>query len=189
MPIKNKTMALIRIRKTPYSGLKAFLQDVFYKDETGVLAEKALELLKIAYAEPFKSSDWKKLVSKLFNVSECTSTDERVLDEICLKHLGFHRMDINASKNKLRGKKAYQELMNKSKAGAIKLSEDELSVLKKVNEWNRAVASYYSILNKLKALGFIEKKEGYYCKSERFKNRFTQVIDLMHGFENELKKM
>lgn len=181
MPIKNKTMALIRLRKTPYSGLLSFLQDVFYRDVTGVLAEKALELLKMIYKEDVKASDWKKVIGSLFSVSESTSSDESMLDKVCFEYLGFHRMDVEASKHKLRGRKAYQELMEKNN----KLSDGELSVLKKVNEWNKAVTSYYSILNKLKALGFIEKKEGCYCKSQKFKNRFTQVIDLMSGFENE----
>ena len=186
MPIKNKTMALIRLRKTPYSGLLSFLQDVFYRDVTGVLADKALKLLKRIYKEDVKASDWRVIISELFNVSYSTSADESVLDEVCFNHLGFHRMDVEASKHKLRGRKVYQGLIEKDKAGVIKLSDRELSVLKKVNGWNKAVTSYYSVLNKLKALGFIEKKDKYYSKSQKFKNRFTQVIDLMSGFENEL---
>ena len=120
MPIKNKTMALIRLRKTPYSGLLSFLQDVFYRDVTGVLAEKALELLKIICKEDVKASDWRKMVGGLFNVSDSTSADESVLDKVCFNHLGFHRMDVEASKHKLRGRKAYQELMDKDKAEMIK---------------------------------------------------------------------
>lgn len=179
MSLKNKTMALIRLRKTPYSGLLSFLQDVFYKKDE--LAEQALKLLRRVYEKEFKASDWNKLISELFSVEEPSKSDERVIDKAVKKHLGFHRENLRASKYKLRGKKAYKKLLEKDG-----VSDEVRVVLKKVSDWNSAVASYYSILNKLKALGLIEKSGGVYVKSEKFKRRFSQVLSLVEGFENEI---
>jgi len=181
MPLKNKTMALIRLRKTPYSGLLSFFQDLFYKQED--LSSKALELLGFIYENGFKASDWKEMIQQLFKVNQPTIADERVIDEACFKYLGFHREDLQASKAKLRGRKAYKKLLDQSN-----VADDVKVVLKKVSNWNSAVTSYYSILNKLKALGFVEKNEGVYVKSDKFKRRFNQVLGLLEGFENEVKQ-
>jgi hypothetical protein len=181
MPIKNKTMALIRVRRTPYSGLLSFFQDVFFKQEG--LALKALEILKIIYSHEVKAEDWNKLITRVFNVDLLSKDEELIIDEACIKYLGFHREDINFSKARLRGKKAYKELLIREN---IEPSIKE--VLLKYSKWNSAVTSYYSIINKLKALGLIDKTNGYYNKSEKFKNRLTQVTDLLNGFENETKQ-
>jgi hypothetical protein len=179
MALTKKTMALIRLRKTPYSGLLSFLQDVFYKQE--LLADKALNLLKIIYQEGFDASDWKKIVKLLFSVKEPTQADDGVIDKACIDHLGFHRQNIRASKTKLRGKKVYKKLLDNEKV------PDEVKVvLKRVSSWNSAVTSYYSILNKLKALGLVEKASGAYVKSEKFKRRLSQVLSLIEGFETEV---
>jgi len=179
MPLKNKTMALIRLRKTPYSGLHSFFQDVFYKQDA--FASKALTFLKIIYKDNVKATDWKSSIKKLFDVNAPTIADERVIDEACFKYLGFHREDIKASKARLRGKKAYKNLLERND-----LPSNMRKVLKKVSQWNSAVTSYYSILNKLKALGFIEKNSGVYVKSDKFKRRFSQVLSMIEGFENEI---
>lgn len=179
MPLKNKTMALIRLRKTPYSGLLSFLQDVFYKKDE--LAGSALKFLRRVYEGEVKASDWKKVIRELFGVEELSESDEQVIDQAVVKHLGFHRQNLKASKYRLRGKKVYKKLLEKDG-----VSEEVRVVLKKVTDWNSAVTSYYSILNKLKALGLIEKSEGFYVKSEKFKRRFSQVLSLVEGFENEV---
>jgi hypothetical protein len=181
MPIKNKTMALIRLRKTPYSSLLSFLKDVFYKQED--LADKALAFLGFIYQQEFKASDWSKMIEHLFEVKQPSSADDRVIDEACFKYLGFHRENINASKARLRGKKAYMKLLE-----SPEVDDGVKSVLKRVSDWNGAVASYYSVINKLKALGLVEKNQGYYVSSDKFKRRFSQVLGLLEGFETEVKQ-
>lgn len=180
MPLKNKSMALVRIRRTPYSGLLSFLQDVFFKQES--LAEKAISLLRIIYNGDIKTAEWRRLVKELFIVEELTSSDERVIDDACIKYLGLNRMDVTASKAKLRGRKAYKDLL-----GNGGLDNELRKVLERASRWNGAVASYYSVINKLKALGFIEKESGYYVKSDKFVNRLQQVVSFLEGFENEVK--
>lgn len=190
MPLKNKTMSLIRIRSgSHYSGFASFLQDIFYRDITGNLASKALELLKIVYSseDGVPATLWKEQVSKLFSVELVKEEDENSIKAIVEKYLGFSKQDLLASKARLRGKKPYQALLEKHKSGGIILSLDEEKVLNKVSKWYSSVTSYYSILNKLKALGILEKRNNSYRKSERFKRRLQQVIDLANGFEDELK--
>ncbi|MFA5405904.1 MAG: hypothetical protein WC307_00905 [Candidatus Nanoarchaeia archaeon] len=180
MPLKNKTMALIRLRKIPYSGLLSFLQDVFYKDD--VMAGKALKLLEMVYKKSIPASDWKSVVSELFNVKPASSSDESVIDDACINYLGFHREDVILSKARLRGRKAYKQLLERSD-----VKPDVKLILKKVSDWNSAVTSYYSIINKMKALGLIEKTDNFYVKSNKLSNRFSQVIGLLEGFELEFK--
>ncbi len=181
MPLKNKTMALIRLRKIPYSGLLSFMQDVFYKDE--VMANHALRLLERVYKQSIQASEWRSVVSELFGVKESSSADESVIDDACINYLGFHREDVVASKAHLRGKKAYKQLLDRPD-----VKPEVKSVLKRVSAWNSAVTSYYSIINKLKALGLIEKIDNSYVKSNKLTNRFSQVIGLLEGFENETKQ-
>ena len=180
MPLKNKTMALIRVRKTPYSGLPSFLQDVFYKQE--LLADKAFLLLKVIYSKKTLVTDWKLLVKELFGVDSPSTGDESVISEACFKYLGFHRENITASKAKLRGKKAFKDLLSDPS-----LEASYRDVLMRASKWHSAVTSYYSILNKLKALGLIEKADGYYVRSDKFLNRLSQVNSLFEGFSNELR--
>lgn len=187
MPIKDKTKTLIIMRNTPYSGFKAFLQDVFYKDKLGFLADKAYDLLKLIYKEPLPVKKWSEYISSVFKVERLTKDEEAVIDDLCFKHFGFHRENLDASKSKLRGKKPYQLLLAKHDRNDLKLTDREIIVIKKVNAWYSAVTSYYSIINKLKALGVIDKREGVYQKSSKFKKRFSQLIELVDGFENEFK--
>ncbi len=181
MVLKNKSMALIRIRKTPYSGLISFLQDIFFKDQK--LAKIAYNLLKEIYSKGILSKDWRVIIKKYFEVSPPTSDDELKLDEACEKYLGFKRQNLIASKQKLRGKKAYKLLLEKD------IDEDIRHALEKISKWNSAVASYYSILNKLKAIGLIEKSNGMYIKSDRFKKRLSQISDILVGFEEEINQI
>ncbi|HLE06635.1 MAG TPA: hypothetical protein VI790_04730, partial [Candidatus Nanoarchaeia archaeon] len=102
--------------------------------------------------------------------------------EACFKYLGFHRENITASKAKLRGKKAFKDLLSDPS-----LEASYRDVLMRASKWHSAVTSYYSILNKLKALGLIEKADGYYVRSDKFLNRLSQVNSLFEGFSNELK--
>ena len=187
MPIKDKTKSLIIIRNTPYSGFKAFLQDVFYKDKLGSLANKAYELLKLIYKAPVPVKSWSEQIKQVFNVKGLSKEEGLVLDDLCYRHLGFHRENLDASKSRLRGRKPYQLMLKKHEQGSIKLTESEEELLKRVNAWHGAVASYYSIINKLKAIGLIDKREGCYQKSEKLKKRLSQLIDLTSGFENESK--
>ncbi len=180
MPLKNKTMALIRLRKTPYSGLLSFLQDVFFRQEN--LAEKAIVLLGKIYSGGYDAKSWKSVVSELFNVTPPSGKDEEVIDEACVEYLGFHRENIRASKARLRGKKAYKEMMERED-----IPKEIREVLGKVSEWNSAVTAYYSIINKFKALGLIEKSGSSYVMSDKFSRRLLQVASMLEGFKNETK--
>ncbi len=181
MPLKNKTMALIRLRKTPYSGLLSFMQDVFFRNEKQAI--KAMGLLKIIYEKKINTKDWRQIIKELFEVEEINHHDEQLIDEACIKYLGFHRENITASKTRLRGKKAYKELIERQD-----ISDELRKTLNKTTKWNSAVTMYYSIINKLKAIGLIEKTNSQYVKSDKFKRRFSQVITLIEGFENETKQ-
>ena len=109
--------------------------------------------------------------------------DETVIDEACVNYLGFHRENIRASKARLRGKKAYKNLAERDD-----VPQQIKDVLAKVSEWNSAVTAYYSIINKFKALGLIEKSGGFYMMSDKFSRRLLQVTSLLEGFKNETKQ-
>ncbi len=174
MPLKNKSMALIRIRRTPYSSLESFMKDLFYKNEE--LSGKAIKLLTMIYLKELKSSDWKSIITELFNVNEPTSNDELIVSE-ALSKKGIYKEEV---KSRIKLRLLHNELLNSS-------DERVVNAVKRINEWNSAVTSYYSIINKLRAVGLIEKQEGVYKKSSKFSNRLNQILSMLEGFNDELR--
>ena len=59
------------------------------------------------------------------------------------------------------------------------VSEDELETVKKYFEWNSCVSGYYSVVNKLKVLGIIEKKSGNYFLSKVFSAKLASIKSLI----------
>ncbi len=175
MPLKNKSMALIRIRRTPYSSLESFMKDLFYKNEE--LSSKAMKLLTLIYSDGLKSSDWKLIIRELFNVSEPTKSDELIISE-ALSKKGVYKEEV---KSRIKLRLLHNELLNSG-------DEEVINAVKRINEWNSAVTAYYSIINKLRAVGLIEKQEGVYKKSTKFNNRLNQILSMLEGFNNELRK-
>jgi len=164
MPIKDKSMSIIRLKSSSHHSLQSLFEDIFYRDKTGALAKSALILYNKIKQEPgLRSSEWQNYIANVFKISPLDFAEIEVLKEIC------KRYDVKAdSKKGLRGRKPYHVLVEKHSKGRIKLEEKELELLQHVSRWHSAVSSYYSIINKLKAIGLIEKKEGNYIASNRF---------------------
>jgi len=167
MPIKDKSMSIIRIKPSSQHSLSSFFQDIFYRDKSGSLAGSALRIYNKIRQEPgIRSSEWQEHISTVFKVTPVDFAEVAVLKEICKKH---------GLTERLRGKKPYQVLIEKHSNGKIKIDEKELALLQRVSKWHSAVSSYYSIINKLKAIGMIEKKEGNYIASNRFVNSLKAI--------------
>lgn len=171
MPIKDKNMSIIRLRYSPHHSLASLFEDIFYRDKKGALASAAFAIYKKIIHEPgLRSSEWQNHISSVFKVDPLDANEALVLKEICKKH----NLAENNPKG-LRGKKPYQVLVEKHSNGKIKLDEKELALLRKASKWHSAVSSYYSIINKLKAIGLIEKKEGNYVQSSKFVNSLKAI--------------
>jgi hypothetical protein len=165
MPIKDKTMSIIRFRPNSQSSLQALFEDIFYRDKSGNLVNSALLLYDRIRKEGLRASEWQKHISEVFKVLPTQAEETSVIESLSKKHLG----------QKLRGKKPYQTLLEMGQNGQLRLSEKEVSVLGRVSGWHSAVSTYYSIINKLKAIGMIDKKDGQYISSERFLDRLRSI--------------
>lgn len=174
MPIKDKTMSIIRLRPCAEHSLASVFGDIFYRDKSSLLANSALYIYNKLKKTPegLKPSEWEKHVSEIFKVNYIENIDFPLLKDLCQKHSQFLKSD---SKTGLRGKKPYKILLKKFLKNEIKLSEQEEALLKRVSKWNSAVSSYYSIINKLKAIGIIEKKQGCYILSNKFANCLKSI--------------
>jgi len=169
MPLKDKSMSIIRIRPLNSYSLQSLFEDIFYRDKTGNLVNSAILLYEKIRKDPsrgLRSSDWQNHVSDIFKVESIQFDENNALKEISQKHDSF--LKAGESKRGLRGKKPYQVLLEKHSKGEIKLTEKEQDLLKRVSNWHSAVSSYYSIITKLRAIGMIEKKEGNYVISKKF---------------------
>ena len=171
MPIKDKRMSIIRLKPSSQHTLSSLFEDIFYRDKSGALASSALRLYNKIRKEPgIKSSDWQKHISEVFKAQPVDFAENAVLKEICRKY------SVNDENPKgLRGKKPYLLLIGKHSNGKLKLDEKELSLLRRVSKWHSAVSSYYSIINKLMAIGLIDKKESSYVPSNKFINSLKSI--------------
>ncbi|MDD5181892.1 MAG: hypothetical protein PHC66_01825 [Candidatus Nanoarchaeia archaeon] len=179
MPIKDKNKTLIKFRSSNYEILNDFLKDVFYKDEN--LSAPAYELMRLIYDRKelgLSAANWKSYIETIFNTKQVSAEDSALLDGIILKH------NITDTK---RGSKPYENLLGMHSKGRLSLSEAEKQVLEKALKWNSCVSSYYSILNKLKAIGLVEKKQGRYHKSRSIFDRFTQIRSFIEKFETDIR--
>jgi hypothetical protein len=179
MPIKDKSMSVIRVRPSSEQNLLSLFEDIFYRDKSGLLSGSALKLYnKICKENGIRSSEWQNHISEVFSVKPILAAESDNLKEICDKHSGI--LKHKESKSGLRGKKPYQVLMEKHMKGEIKLGEAETNLLGRVSKWFSAVSSYYSIINKLKAIGMIEKKESNYILSNRFTEKLKSIEKILH---------
>lgn len=179
MPIKDKNKTLIKFRSNNYEVLNDFLKDVFYKDEN--LSAPAYELMRLIYDRKdlgLSAANWKSYIETIFNTKHISAEDSVLLDGIILKH--------NITNTK-RGSKPYENLLDLHSKGRLSLNETEKQVLEKALKWNACVSSYYSILNKLKAIGLVEKKQGHYHKSKLIFDRFTQIKSFIEKFETDIR--
>lgn len=179
MPIKDKNKTLIKFRSNNYGAIHDFLKDVFYKDEN--LSKPAYELLRLIYDRKdlgLSAANWKSYIETIFNTKQVSAEDSIVLD----KALNNHSIT-----NTKRGSKPYENLLDLHGKGRLNLDETEKQVLEKALKWNTCVSSYYSILNKLKAIGLVEKKHGHYHKSTAIFDRFTQIKSFIEKFEIDIR--
>jgi hypothetical protein len=176
MPLKDKSMSIIRIRPLNSYSLQSLFEDIFYRDKTGNLVNSAILLYEKIRKDPAKglrSSEWQNHVSDIFKIESIQFDENNALKELSQKYESI--LKAGESKRGLRGKKPYQALLDKHSKGDIKLNEKEHSLLQRVSNWYSAVSSYYSILNKLKAIGMIEKKEGNYVISKKFVSSLSSI--------------
>jgi len=179
MPIKDKNKTLIKFRSNNYEILNDFLKDVFYKDEN--LSAPAYELMRLIYDRKdlgLSAANWKSYIETVFNTKQVSAEDSAVLDGILNKHNVL---------NSKRGSKPYEHLLDLHSKGRLNLNDAEKQVLEKALKWNACVSSYYSILNKLKAIGLVEKKQGHYHKSKLIFDRFTQIKSFIEKFETDIR--
>ena len=187
--MKYKDKGLIRLSKEDYLSLSALLEDIFYRDKVKRLAPAALTFLeKVHKNDGLSSRDWQFHVADLFKCKPIEPGDEKALDILCQKYLNLNRADKIASKSSLRGKKPYQALLERHKRGELQLSQAEIGLLEKINTWHSAISSYYSMINKLRAMGFIEKKKSLYIKSSKFQEKLKQMDLLLGAFEEKIKE-
>ena len=57
-------------------------------------------------------------------------------------------------------------------------------MLERAFEWNSAISAYYSVIRKLKGVGLIEKKRGYFIKSDKFLGTLKSLKKLFDNFED-----
>lgn len=178
MPIKDKTMSLIRIRTSLGHDLISFFNDIFYRDKSGLLANAALKFYeKLQKENSIPSSKWRECIFEIFGVPPIQLGESNALKEMCEKYANF--LACKDSKKGLRGKKPYQILLEKHSSGEANFNEKEIALLERVSKWYSALSSYYSIVNKLKALGIIEKKEGNYTLSNKFVEKLREIEKLL----------
>lgn len=179
MPIKDKNKTLIKFRSDNYGSLKDFLNDIFYKDEN--LSKPAYELMRLVYDRKesgLQAKNWKSYIASLFNAESLSSEENEFLARIIEKY------SISTSN---RGAKPYESLLDLGKEKKIELADAEKQILEKILKWNSCISSYYSILNKLKAIGLIEKKSGRYHKSTAIFDRFRQIQGFISQFETDIR--
>jgi hypothetical protein len=182
MPIKEKDKGLIRLRNTQYESLQQFLEDVFYRDKNKSLTKAANQLLMKIYERGefgLRSKNWKGHISEIFECLAPTTEDEDALLVLAKKQLGEKKVK--------RGEKAYQLMLKEANEGKIKLTDEEKKLLEKICGWNACISSYYSIVNKLRAIGLIEKKKGHYFKSRKFFEQRDQINTMINQFESSIR--
>ena len=164
----SRNEGLVSLKKENYENLKDFLSSVFYRDDSAQLSKAAFMLVhKINSCGNFglRASDWKIHVMDSFNVEQPEQGDKEIVDNMLAKY------DLKRA----RGSKPIKALLSKHKKGKLKLPKDELEVLENYLVWNSAISGYYSIIKKLKAIGFIERKEGNYFLSSKLSDRLSQI--------------
>jgi len=174
MTIKEKDASLVRIGGNNNS-LEDFLRDIFYKDKNGRLVKAALIFLyKISESGSLglRAKNWHFYIMDMFNVEPLEKEEEELIRSL------FERY-----KEHLNRKKPAQKLLSLFNNKKIELSDYELEVLKKFSVWNSSISSYYSVVNKLKAIGLIEKREGNYYLSEKLKNKMKKIIALLDSLK------
>ena len=157
-----------KVGNTPYETLAEFFENLFYKNHK--LAKIALGFFEMVGSKTngIMASSWRSNISKLFKCYPLNEDDEKALKSVLEKNLDLL---------KSRGGKNYKTILEKYKNNKIKLDDSEIDVLERAVEWNSAVSGYYSIIKKLRGVGLIEKRKGFFIKS----NKFLQTLDRLKG--------
>lgn len=181
MPIKDKEKCLIKVRNLPYKDIREFLEDIFYKDEDKNLSKYAYEVLRLIYDRKesgMQAKNWKEHIKNIFGCATITEEETVELKKIYDR---FHKVASS------RGKKPYLAIIKLAKEGKAQISEAEHVLLSKAIKWNSSVSTYYSIINKLVAVGLVEKREGKYFRSPKLLEQFKHIEKLISDFETAIR--
>lgn len=179
MPIKEKEKSMIKLGNQKYEDIKEFLADVFYRDKN--LTDPAFEIMRLIYDRKelgMEVKNWKEHISNTFNIEHLNEEESEQLKKV------YQRFYTSVS---AKGAKPYQTLLKRAEKGEISLSSAEKEIIEKSVKWNASVSTYYSVLNKLAAIGLIEKKEGRYYKSRKILDQFKSIEKAISDFEVQLR--
>lgn len=153
----HRDIALIKMKKE-YSSFDDFLKDVFFKKPE--LSKIAIAFLQKVYSSfnGVPAEEWPRQITEFFGIYQPRDEELQKLRQLYKQHF-----------NKEPGVKPYQQLLKLKE----KLNAEDVEIIEKVAKWNSSVSSYYSMLNKLKALGLVERKKGKYTKSDSFGNNMS----------------
>jgi len=165
----------LKMDNESYKTLDNFFEDLFYKNPK--LVKAALKFIDMVYSKTngIMASSWRSNISKLFNCYPLERNEKNMLKDVLKKYSGILPS---------RGSKIYKILLEKNKNDKIKLNDSERVVLERAFEWNSAISAYYSVIRKLKGVGLIEKKRGYFIKSDKFLGTLKSLKKLFDNFED-----